>query len=99
MRSANFNTVIGTDEADVARRLERLEERLTPSLGAGGMRKYLHDYRSESAIAVGTVDQVIERLLDMKSRGMGYAIHYMPELAFDDSVLDLYEREVMPALR
>jgi len=99
VRSANFNTVIGTDEADVARRLERLEARVSPYLGAGATRRFLNDYRSESAIAVGTVDQVVEGLLDMKSRGLGYAIHYMPELAFDDSVLDLYEREVLPALR
>ncbi|MFE5670851.1 LLM class F420-dependent oxidoreductase [Agromyces sp. NPDC056523] len=99
VRSANFNTVIGTDEADVARRLERLEARVAPYLGAGATRRFIGDYRSESAIAVGTVDQVIERLLDMKARGLGYAIHYMPELAFDDSVLDLYEREVVPALR
>jgi F420-dependent oxidoreductase-like protein len=99
VRSANFNTVIGTDEADVARRLARLEGRVAPHLGPGTTRRFMHDYRGPSAIAVGTVDQVIERLLDMKRRGLGYAIHYFPELAFDSSVLDLYEREVVPALR
>ena len=99
VRSANFNTVIGTDEADVARRLERLEARVAPHLGSGATRRFLRDYHGPSAIAVGTVDQVIERLLDMKRRGLGYAIHYFPELAIDSSVLDLYEREVIPALR
>ncbi|MBM7506003.1 LLM class F420-dependent oxidoreductase [Agromyces aurantiacus] len=99
VRSANFNTVIGTSEADVAARLERLEARVAPYLGTGATRRFIGDYRSHAAIAVGTVDQVIERLLDMKRRGLGYAIHYFPELAFDTSVLDLYEREVLPALR
>lgn len=99
VRSANFNTVIGTDEADVARRLERLEARVAPHLGPGTTRRFMHDYRAPSAIAVGTVDQVTEGLLDMKRRGLGYAIHYFPELAFDPSVLDLYEREILPALR
>jgi F420-dependent oxidoreductase-like protein len=99
VRSANFNTLIGTDEADVARRLERLEARVASHLGSGATRRFMRDYHGPSAIAVGTVDQVIERLLDMKRRGLGYAIHYFPELAFDPSVLDLYEREVIPALR
>jgi alkanesulfonate monooxygenase SsuD/methylene tetrahydromethanopterin reductase-like flavin-dependent oxidoreductase (luciferase family) len=48
---------------------------------------------------VGTPDQVVERLLDMKRRGLGYAIYYMPELAYDRTGLELYEREVIPALR
>lgn len=99
VRSSNFNTVVGENEADVAARLERLEARVAPYLGPGATRRFMHDYRSPSAIAVGTVEQVTERLLDMKRRGLGYAIHYMPELAYDRTGLELYEREVIPALR
>ena len=99
VRSSNFNTVVGENEADVAARLERLEARVAPYLGPAAIRRFMHDYRSPSAIAVGTVEQVTERLLDMKRRGLGYAIHYMPELAYDRTGLELYEREVIPALR
>ncbi|MGR0221448.1 LLM class F420-dependent oxidoreductase [Agromyces sp. ZXT2-6] len=98
VRSANFNTVIGESEADVARRLEALEARVAPYLGPHATARFMNDYRGPSAIAVGTPEQVVERLLDMKRRGLGYAIHYMPELAYDRSGLELYEREVMPAL-
>jgi len=40
----------------------------------------------------------VERLNGMKQRGLGYAIHYFPEAAYDRSGLELFEREVMPAL-
>lgn len=99
VRSANFNTVIGESEADVARRLDALEARVAPYLGPDATARFMNDYRGPSAIAVGTPDQVVERLLDMKQRGLGYAIHYLPELAYDRTALELYEREVMPALR
>lgn len=99
VRSANFNTVIGEDEADVARRLEAIEARVAPYLGPEVTERFMNDYRGPSAIAVGTPEQVVERLLDMKERGLGYAIHYFPELAFDRTGLELYEREVLPALR
>ena len=99
VRSANFNTVIGESEADVARRLDALEARVAPYLGPDATRRFMNDYRGPSAIAVGTPDQVVERLLDMKRRGLGYAIHYFPELAYDRTGLELYEREVLPALR
>jgi len=35
----------------------------------------------------------------MKKLGLGYAIHYFPEAAYDRSGIELFEREVMPALQ
>ena len=46
----------------------------------------------------GTPEQVVERLTAMEKRGLGYAIHYFPEAAYDRSGIELFEREVMPAL-
>jgi F420-dependent oxidoreductase-like protein len=43
-------------------------------------------------------EQVVERLTDMKKRGMTYAIHNFPESAYDRSGVELFEREVIPAL-
>ncbi len=98
-RSANFNTVIGVDEADVERRLEAVHARLAGAAGRAAADTFIADFRSDAAIAVGPVEQVVERLRDMKDRGLGYAIHYFPEAAYDRSGLELFEREVVPALR
>ncbi|GLU88751.1 LLM class F420-dependent oxidoreductase [Agromyces sp. NBRC 114283] len=98
-RSANFNTVVGVDEADVERRLDAVHARLAGSAGEAAAEKFIADFRADAAIAVGTVDAVVERLRDMRERGLGYAIHYFPEAAYDRSGLELFEREVIPALR
>ncbi|MGY4858491.1 LLM class F420-dependent oxidoreductase [Cryobacterium sp. AP23] len=99
VRSANYNTVIGRDEAEVAERLDAIEARVAPYLGAEGTATYMADYRGGAAQGVGTPEQVVERLRGMQERGLGYAIHYFPEAAYDRSGMELFEREVMPALQ
>ena len=98
VRSANFNTVIGESEADVSRRLATIEARVAPYLGPGITARFMADYHAPTAL-VGTPAQVIAHLEDMRDRGLGYAIHYFPEAAYDRSGIDLFEREVVPALR
>ncbi|MET1044646.1 MAG: LLM class F420-dependent oxidoreductase [Microbacteriaceae bacterium] len=99
VRSANYNTILGTSEADVTARIDTIEARVTPYLGAEKAAEFVHEYRSGSAIGVGTPEQVAERLAGLKDLGLGYSIHYFPEAAYDRSSIDLFEREVMPALR
>ena len=96
VRSTNFNTVIGESEAEVADRLGAIEARIAPHLGdrTEGFMQGLRDGRALS----GTPEQIIERLQDMSARGLGYAIHYFPEAAYDRSGVELFEREVIPAL-
>jgi F420-dependent oxidoreductase-like protein len=94
--SANFNTVIGESEADVTARLDRLEARLAPHLG-DRLERTMGPYRSREAL-VGTPQQIIERLQDMRERGLDYAIHYIPEMAYDLSGVELFESQVIPAL-
>src|SRR5690554_1125846 len=96
VRSSNFNTVIASTEAEVKERLRAVEARLVPHLGEDGAAKYMSEYAA--ANAVGTPEQVIERMLHLKSLGLGYSIHYFPEAAYDRSGIELFEREVMPAL-
>jgi hypothetical protein len=48
---------------------------------------------------VGTPSQVAAMLAERRERGLGYAIHYFPEAAFDRSGLELFASEVVPALR
>ncbi|HZW41630.1 MAG TPA: LLM class F420-dependent oxidoreductase [Agromyces sp.] len=97
-RSSNFNTVIGTDAADVARRLDGIEARLTPFLGPEKMAKYLADLHAPNS-AVGTPSQVVAKLAERRELGLGYSIHYFPEAAYDRSGLELFASEVAPALR
>ena len=47
---------------------------------------------------VGTPEQIVEKLSALKAAGMTYAITYFPELAYDTSGLELFEKEVIPAL-
>ncbi len=97
-RSSNFNTVVGVDEADVARRLAVIEARVAPFLGPEKTAAYLADFHSPNA-AVGTPAQVAAKLAERRELGLGYAIHYFPEAAYDRSGLELFAAEVAPALR
>ena len=97
VRSSNYNTVIGATEAEVADRIDAIEARVAPFLGKR-TEGFMREYRSGTALCVGTPEQVVERLSDMKARGLGYAINYFPEAAYDRSGMDLFAREVIPAL-
>jgi len=48
--------------------------------------------------ASGTPEQIVERLTKMRDLGCEYAILYFPEAAYDRSGIELFEREVIPAL-
>ncbi|HYI33614.1 MAG TPA: LLM class F420-dependent oxidoreductase [Glaciibacter sp.] len=99
VRSADYNTVIGATEAEVNDRLKAIQSRVLPLLGVKKAETFLDEYRAGDPLCVGTPEQIIERLTDMKSRGLEYAIHYFPEAAYDRSGIEMFEREVMPALQ
>jgi F420-dependent oxidoreductase-like protein len=99
VRSANYNVVIADTEAEVQKRLDAIEARVTPYLGKERAAAFIAEYHSENALGVGTPQQIIERLSEMKRLGMGYFIHYFPEAAYDRSGMELFEREVIPALQ
>jgi hypothetical protein len=48
--------------------------------------------------AAGTPAQVIENLTALRDLGCEYVICYFPEAAYDRSGIELFEREVIPAL-
>ncbi|GAA4783971.1 LLM class F420-dependent oxidoreductase [Microbacterium gilvum] len=95
-RSANYNTVIGETEAEVEERLAAVDARLRPHVGDAHADRIHADYRASAA--VGTVEQVTERLAALGEQGLAYAIHYFPEAAYDVSGLELFEAKVIPAL-
>jgi F420-dependent oxidoreductase-like protein len=96
VRSSNFNTIVAATEGEARERLAAVKARLVPHLGQERADKVEQDYLSSPAF--GTPEQIVERLGAYAAHGMGYAIHYFPELAYDASGWELFEREVIPAL-
>ncbi|MFP5021539.1 LLM class F420-dependent oxidoreductase [Pseudonocardia phyllosphaerae] len=97
VRSANYNVAIGRTEAEVEDRLQQMVDRLTPIVGAEKAEAQLGGFRGLPA--VGTPEQIVEKLSAMRAVGMTYGIFYFPEAAYDRSGIELFEREVVPALR
>ncbi|MFG3614646.1 LLM class F420-dependent oxidoreductase [Nocardia sp. NPDC047654] len=97
VRSSNFNVVIGSNQAEVEDRLAALRARLIPVIGADAAESYFHQLYNSGA-ATGTPDQIIDNLTKVRDLGLGYAIFNFPESAYDTSGIELFEREVLPAL-
>ncbi|TDE10450.1 LLM class F420-dependent oxidoreductase [Jiangella asiatica] len=95
-RTADYNVIVGRTQAEVDDQLARLDERnarfLTPKKAANSRKAFT------DGPTVGTVDQVIESLLELKGLGMTYAICYFPFAAYDIGTVELFEKEVIPAL-
>jgi F420-dependent oxidoreductase-like protein len=97
VRSVNVNATLGTSEADVKDRLQRIRDRLVgyvPEAAADAMIAS----GSGPDSATGTAEQIVERLQKLRGLGCGYVICYFPEAAYDRSGVELFEREVIPAL-
>ncbi|PRY55881.1 F420-dependent oxidoreductase-like protein [Knoellia remsis] len=97
-RSANFNIVIGRDEREVEERFAWIEDHYRRAgLPEDVVADTVQSFRDGPA--VGTPDQVASALADLQDAGMTYAITYFVEAAYDLSGVELFEREVIPALR
>jgi F420-dependent oxidoreductase-like protein len=96
VRSANYNIVIAETEAGVQERLARLRDYFAPLMPADRLESTMRNY-AESHLT-GTPEQVAERLSALQKIGMTYAILYFPGVATDYSMVDLFVREVVPAL-
>ena len=95
IRTTNFMTVVGDSDSDVRERLKGVEARVTPYLGVKYTAHLMADYAKSPG--VGTPEQIVERLRTLERLGLGYAIHYFPEAAYDRSGIELFEREVISA--
>jgi F420-dependent oxidoreductase-like protein len=96
VRSANYNIVIGETEKDVQDRLAWLRSHLEPLLPADEFRRTYGNYVDSPM--TGTPEQIAERLAAMGKLGMDYAIFYFPEAAYDRSGIELFAKQVAPAL-
>jgi len=95
-RSANYNVVIGSTAAEVEDRLRWIESHYRATVPAKAD-EVVAQFRSGPL--VGTPEQVVAKLRELESLGMTYAITYFAEAAYDRSGIELFEREVVPALR
>jgi F420-dependent oxidoreductase-like protein len=97
VRSANFNAIVGSSDAEVAERVERVRARQIAKANPEAVEAMLATATSPDS-ASGTPEQIVERLTRMRDLGCEYAILYFPEAAYDRSGIELFEREVIPAL-
>ena len=97
IRSANVNSVLAGSESEVKDRLKALRDRQVPKAGEDAVDAMLSNVASPDS-ATGTPEQVVERLTRLRDLGCEYAIVYFPEAAYDRSGIELFEREVIPAL-
>ena len=97
VRSANYNVVIGRDEAEVEERLAFVKDLfLRAGVAEEKARQQVDGLRTQPA--VGTPEQIVETLRGLQDIGMTYAITYFAEAAHDTSGIELFEDEVIPAL-
>ena len=96
VRSANYNVVIAESEAGVQERLAQIRAHYAPLLSEERLESSMRNF-SDSPLT-GTAEQVAERLAALQKLGMTYAIFYFPGIATDYSMVDLFAREVAPAL-
>jgi F420-dependent oxidoreductase-like protein len=96
VRSADYNVIIGRDEAEVEERLASIEDRYRPYLAPQGLARAVNMLRRGTL--VGTPEQITEQLQELAGLGLGYAIVYFSEAAYDLSGVELFAKEVIPAL-
>jgi F420-dependent oxidoreductase-like protein len=96
VRSANFNVVIGETEKDVQDKLDWMRSHYRPHLSPERLETASEQFRSGPL--VGTPEQLVERLSQAQDIGLKYAIGYFLDAAYDRNSIDLFAREVIPAL-
>ncbi len=96
VRSTNYNVLIGSNDKEIADRRAWILDHYTQQLGAAEAEAAVA--QNGSGACVGTPEQIVEKLTEMQKLGMTYAILNFPELAYDTSGQELFEKEVIPAL-
>lgn len=97
VRLVNVNAVVGASRADDDDRLRRIRDRMAGYVGESAADAMIAG-TSGADSATGTTERVIERLARLRDLGCDYVICYFPEAAYDRSGIELFEREIIPAL-
>jgi F420-dependent oxidoreductase-like protein len=97
IRSANINAMVGASASDVRDRLSRVRSRISGMAGEAAADAMLNSMSTPQA-GSGTPEQLVETLQRLRGLGCEYVICYFPEAAYDRSGIELFEREIIPAL-
>ncbi len=92
-RSIMFGAVVGATEREVVDKLDRYEARMAAVVGSAKAAEMRAAY--ERSAAVGTPDQIAERLEPWEAAGAEYVILYFPEAAYDRSGLELFAATIV----
>lgn len=95
VRSTNFNVVCEETEAAVEDRIEWIKDKYRPYVPEERLEGLETMYRRFA----GTPEQLIEKIKPWADAGVSYAIVYFYEAAHDTTGLELFAREVIPALQ
>lgn len=95
VRSTNMFVVCRETELEVAAVLAEIEDRYRRVVPREQAEQAAGMYRAMA----GTPEQLIERLRPWADAGLGYAIIYFPQAAYDPTDIELFAREVIPAFR
>ncbi len=98
-RTADYTVAVGRDEAEVRERLAARRAVLEQHVSAEAVERELAPLDPAQAAGVGTPEQIVEKLTPLVRAGLGHANFYFAEAATDTSGIELFEREVAPALR
>ncbi len=94
VRSSNFNVVCEETEAAVEDKIAWILDHYRPFVDDTGLLELEKTYRATA----GTPDQLISQLRGWAGAGLGYAICYFPDAAYDPAGLERFARTVIPAL-
>ena len=97
IRSANVNAIVGESESDFDRRCAVIRDRIAGICGDAAAEAMMA-VNDNPYSATGTPERVIERMAKLRELGCDYLICYFPEAAYDRSGIELFERQVIPAL-
>ncbi|MCG7593215.1 LLM class F420-dependent oxidoreductase [Mycobacterium sp. PSTR-4-N] len=97
VRSANLNMIVGATEGEVNDRRTRVRERIAALAGDPAADAMVDSMRTPQS-GCGTPEQIVDALQELRDLGCEYVICYFPEAAYDRSGIELFEREVIPAL-
>jgi F420-dependent oxidoreductase-like protein len=93
-RSANFNVLCAETEQGVQEKKDWYFGHLSRYVSEKGAERYVGLYSPS-----GTPEQIIEWLGAFQEAGLGYAILNFADVAYDRSSLELFAKEVIPALQ
>ena len=96
-RSANFNVVIGATAEEVDEQLDGLRRHYGGIVEGDLVDRAMRGFLGPSGL-VGTPAEIVPKLERLRDLGLGYAICYFPDAARTSAGLELFAREVMPAL-